>query len=499
MKYIALLLFMFTAIANSQAPAYGYIRGRVKLIDNFPVSSLPVYLNSDTVYTDEKGEFITLQKSGKVKIVFQSSIINIDLSANEIIDVEINSSPVGVVINNYSEDKMPSSALLDNDDITDIRFVNNSIWLPQCCNKSGSLTINHDNEFSVPYNSSAIYTIEKTTSLQNFNRKLTETRDIIIKDYSEIPETYISLRYLQDDTIWRTAIIKAKRNITNLPLNNYYIIKFNHQKRLTSKRLKVDLTNNNKETSFSNLQVLNTKSQKAFYQDTAGTYCNERLTTTINRVIFDDNTALYDNIPSQINYEYNTSMKLISDKKPTQYTRYKWMVYENNQWRLIESEWLYDKGELPSAVINKLTSGTKRDFMAYSTSNYIPEVWCANDVIIPYPDYSPLISMNISFHELPTLRGRVSINNGKLPPTSRLSITPVNIKPILKNLTPDIERELRLYNVNFDINTGDFNIILPGYGKYLLKFYTSDRSFPENEITIDKTEAKSCINFVLKQ
>jgi hypothetical protein len=79
-----------------------------------------------------------------------------------------------------------------------------------------------------------------------------------------------------------------------------------------------------------------------------------------------------------------------------------------------------------------------------------------------------------------------------------LLISPIEINQILKNITPEIERDLRLYNVNFDINTGDFNIILPGYGKYLLKFYTTDRSFPENQMIIEKNMENVSINFQLK-
>lgn len=502
MKYFSLLFFIITAITFAQSPGFGYLRGKVTLPKDFPVNTLPVRINQDIVFTDDNGYFISLCKSGELEIEFQDTILHKNLPANEIIYTDINAMPAGVLIKSYSANKMPDSATLNNEEITDIRYVNNSIWLPQCFHKYGLLTLNHSNEFDVPFNSSATYSIPflytfKNDSLIEFERKSKLSAKILINNIST--EGDLSLRYQIDDKNWYTAILKSKCSIINLPLIKFYVINFNKETNFISKRELIDLSSfGSPILNIINFDNKSINKQHFTYQDLKGTYQSKIITQNVNRIITDDGFAFCDNKKVKAPIEENTTFLMSDLDLPDQYTRYKWLVFEDNKWRTVESEWISYNNIHPSASIHKLKSGTKADFMAYTTSTYIPKVWYSKKVTIPYPDYAPSINMPIKFQNLPSIKGRVTRPNGNLPSTSRLLISPIQINSILKNITPEIESDLRLYNINFDINTGNFNIILPGYGKYLLKFYTTDRSYPENQIIIDKNMEKTSISFQLK-
>jgi hypothetical protein len=501
MKYFSLLFFIITAIAFAQSPGYGYLRGKVTLPNDFPVNSLPVRINQDIVFTDDNGYFISLCKSGDLEIEFQDTILRKNLPENEILYTDINAEPAGVLIKSYSTNKMPDSATLNNEEITDIRYVNNSIWLPQCFKKYGLLTLNHTNEFDVPFNSSATYSIPfpyafKYDILIEFERKSKLSAKILINNIST--EGNLSLRYQMDDLNWYTAILKSKDYKNNLPLIKFNVIEFNPKINVISERVTADLSAGRFIVNIKKSTLSSINKQHFTYQDLNGTFQSKITTPTVNRMITDDGFAFCDNKKVKAPIEENTTFLMSDLDLPDQYTRYKWLVFEDNKWRTVESEWISNNDTHPSASIHKLKSSTKADFMAYTTSTYIPKVWHSENVTIPYPDYAPSINMPIKFQYLPTIKGRVTRSYGNLPSTSRLLISPIEINQILKNITPEIERDLRLYNVNFDINTGDFNIILPGYGKYLLKFYTTDRSFPENQMIIEKNMENVSINFQLK-
>ncbi len=496
MKYLSLLLFIIAAIVYPQTPGYGYIRGRVSLPKDFPVISLPVRINNDVVLTDENGYFISLCKSGKIEIEFQDTILHQNLPDNEILTTNIDAMPTGVLIKNYSTDKMPESAILNNEELTDIRYVNNSIWLPQCYKKQGLLTLNHSNEFSVPFNSSSIYDIINYKGLIILDRKMQPSAKLTIEQFSQ--DDNLSFRYLIDDTNWCTAILKAQNEIANLPQIKLYIIKFNMKTKAISERQSVDLSTGNKTINIKDNNNTNMNKQHFTYQDLNGYFQSNVTSPSVNRLITDDGIAFIDKKKVTAPIEENTTILMSDINLPEQYTRYKWLVFENDKWRTVETEWLSFNNTHPNASIHKLKSGTTTDLMAYSTSTYIPKVWFAENVTIPYPDYAASITIPIKFNDLPSIKGRVTQQHGNLPSTSRLSISPIEIKPIIKNLSPEIERDLRIYNINLDINKGNFNIILPGYGKYMLKFYTTDHSFPENQMIIEKNMEKVSVNFQLK-